>query len=47
MLYDNGASEVLTEQERDAVRRALADKLAVDWPRYINDMVQKGHLTFD
>lgn len=43
--YLDGTSEVLTEEERERVRAALDDKIAVDWPDYIRSMLRMGRLT--
>lgn len=45
VTYENGDSEVLTDEERQAVHEAFARKLQADWPQYITDMVRRGHLT--
>ncbi|PPK65039.1 hypothetical protein CLV40_11682 [Actinokineospora auranticolor] len=42
--YGDGSSEVLTEGERDAVRQALAEKLADDWPPFIRGLIDRGQL---
>lgn len=42
---DGQPSEVLTDDERNAVHEALTTKLKADWPVYIRDMLRSGHLT--
>ncbi|MEE4543051.1 hypothetical protein V2S66_13870 [Streptomyces sp. V4-01] len=40
----DGTSEILTDEERAAVRADFTRKLDSDWPRYIRDMIALGRL---
>ncbi|GAB1818187.1 hypothetical protein HerbRD11066_13510 [Herbidospora sp. RD11066] len=46
VFYTNGYSEILTDEERVAVHDDFARRLNVDWPKYIDEMVAHGSLTW-
>lgn len=45
VMYTDGSSEVLTDEEREAVHEAFTRTLEVDWPEYVTAMVARGLLT--
>lgn len=47
LTYTDGNSEVLTDEERQAVHAAFERQLDTDWPNYVGDMVARGLLTAD
>jgi hypothetical protein len=47
LMYTDGSSEMLTDEERQAVHEAFARKLEVDWPKYVSEMIVRGLLTVD
>ncbi|MFE3022287.1 hypothetical protein [Streptomyces sp. NPDC059256] len=47
VYYTNRNSEILTAEERQAVRDAFATQLHADWPPYIHRSLADGSLTLD
>lgn len=45
LVYGDGTSEELTEQERWKVHEAFIDQLERDWPKFITGMIRSGRLT--
>ncbi|MCA1673589.1 MAG: hypothetical protein LC799_15790 [Actinobacteria bacterium] len=45
IFYNDGKSEQLTEEEREAVHAALEEKLDSDWPPYVRTMLSSRRLT--
>jgi hypothetical protein len=42
----DGTSELLAEEEREAVRRSIEQLLSKDWPPFIRAKLEMGTLTF-
>jgi hypothetical protein len=45
VFHDDGSSEVLTRNERYAVRQSFEQRIAADWPPYVRGMLASGRLT--